>query len=458
MKINVFPLKNGDSFYICDENKKIINNKPFDYLSPFANGFAVYGSRQNGKENYLYGLVTDSGSVFLNAEYSHIYRLGYQLERVLLINKKKAHLYDTKSKKIIYTTEHFEPDYREFNFIIFNNGPLFSSEGESGGYIENNYDGESYGLIDMNGKELLTSTYNLIDYPKEGIIRVNVHGTLLDVSELDFFQTEYLYNGTLKAPIGGFSFYIELATNKPLPNNYKFCWNFNEGIARVLIEGEFDIITSTEGKYIELKNPIFAYINTSGEILYTVEKSFRAYDYKDGRALIQNRDNQKFWLMEKDGHLIKAENKKIKIKEIDSFLIVTRDDKIEIRDLTTLSYIFNHANNCTIDYISNNIFHQKIKKNNDEHDLIILSYKKGGQLRIIDKKLNLESSYVRDELLFVSVNGKKGVNTIDGSVIIPIEYDRIEFDFGLFAVYNKSGRYTDIFLGYYTLLGAKLFF
>ncbi len=62
----------------------------------------------------------------------------------------------------------------------------------------------------------------------------------------------------------------------------------------------------------------------------------------------------------------------------------------------------------------------------------------------------------RNGYLFLNKE-KKGVYTLDVSEIIPIEYEKVIFVDGLFAVYkNKKDPWYSI-MGYYSILGIKYF-
>lgn len=464
LSANVFPFKIGDHFQMCDANKRILNDKSFDRLFPFENGYAIFGVLQKGSDKYLFGLVSDKGDIILKANYLRIYRLGYNLDRIILKAKEGQYLYNTKEKKIIFTAKYLYPSHQELNYLIFNNGPTYSAEGEAGGFTEFNYDGESFGLIDMNSKIILKPDFNFIDYPVEGMVRVNQYGTLYDQFVLD--SDEYSFHCTDYTPIGGYFYYINLSKRQYLYDKYKFCWNFKDGIARVLLDGKFEVIESLNKTYVRVIDPIYAYINKKGTILYTAEKNSTAWDFSNGYARIATPNNEIFWLVKKGRRLVKiaSPNEDWHHKKMENFIFKKMNGVSHIVDSENGIEIYkDEGDSITVDYIASNIFHVKRKIINMKglYDLIILKYINKSHLIEIKRIQNIEGfhSIYSKEFLFVQANGKEGAYMLDGSEIIPTIYDKIEFRNGLFEIYKKTGKhkYDYSLIGYCSILGAKYF-
>jgi hypothetical protein len=458
LKISVIPIRVGNQFALCDINKNIISRIRYDYISPFQDGYAIFGIIQFEKSNLLYGLISETGTVILNTQYLKIIRLKSIPSRVILVNKLSSDLYDTTKNKILYKgAKSFGGS--NLNYIIVNKGSHHSFEGEAGGQIEIDYDGENYGIIDFDGNVILNPQFNLLDYPCNGILRANNYGSLYEYMDIKYAD-DLIFGGPFKIPIGGYSYYIDINGNFNFSKTYKFCWNFNEGIARVLVDGEFEVIEDYNIPMLNLKNPIYSYINEREEILYTTEKNCTAYNFKNGKAEILTSDKKTKWLIKDGNQLIEQnpiiETTKQKWKN-DFFKCLYTSNGFQLIDLKLGKEVLT-CNDCENVVFASKELIYKIKKNeNGSIDLSLLKYKNQDSFINLCSFNNIDTYEIKDNLLFVSINEKKGVFLLDGSQIIPVEYNRIQFESGMLGVYEKTGYNKYSLMGYYTILGIKYF-
>ena len=530
-----FPTKFRNSFLICDENGELLSKIEFEYLSPFLGGFAIFGKKTNSSNQMLFGIVCAKGIIVLDNKYYQIHRLiNNPLKFILFQGKKRNQLFDAEINKVLYDGIHTYYEEEDCDYLVINKGAQYSCEPEDG-TISWSYDGESYEIIDYDGNKIETNTYCLLDYPKENIVRGHRYGTI--IMHNDFIENSHYLDSDM--PCGGNAFYINLVDDVIFSDEYTYCWNFCEGIGRVAIGGQMELIYENEDTNL-FRNPIgaapysfcnisYGYINKYGVKIFETEIGGKGYDFINSHARVHNKERKWTWIntkgeiitdfifkkifdFSKDGIALAVTNDDLycyvngngevvsdKYKKatpfVEGFAFVINDFS-EFIDLnfkkTILSPLFSAKTNLiwnknmianikldnnsilfhiaiskkllekengSFKYINKEFIYFETNKSSEIYDIEVYKISMSTEFKLfkIATIKSITSHKIRNGYLFVNKTNKEGVFTLDGEEIVPIEYDKVVYIDGLFAVYKnkKDDRYS--ILGYYSGTGLKYF-
>ncbi|MDT8902498.1 WG repeat-containing protein [Anaeroselena agilis] len=266
------PVTKGGKWGVLDRQGRVLIVPRFDYVDDFADGMARV------KEGEKYGYIDKDGNLAVPPQYDHTW--GFRDGLAIVKDNGKYGYIDKTGKMVI------APQYEYQGAMLF-------SEGLAAVKVKN-----KWGYIDKKGTMVIAPQFSEAGYFAGGLAVVRPSGKAGAVNRAGEMVIEPVFDDlilTAGEPAMGLVYINNYTASryvfidefgKPITPWFEGAWDFQEGIAKVRVDGKFGFI-DTAGKMVIEPQFSHASRHCQNGMVFVERDGKRGFRDKEGRWLAQ---------------------------------------------------------------------------------------------------------------------------------------------------------------------------